>query len=83
MRGVNLGGWFSQVDAIQEKDPETFVDLRTHINTFLGKADFQRIKTWGFDHVRLPVDYFNLFEGPALQPVFRMPGSSDVSFRHP
>lgn len=69
MRGVNLGGWFSQVDAIQEKDPEIFVDLRTHIETFLGTADFERIKSWGFDHVRLPVDYFNLFEGPALQPV--------------
>jgi aryl-phospho-beta-D-glucosidase BglC (GH1 family) len=69
MRGVNLGGWFSQVDCIQEKDPEGFVDLPTHIQTFLGPEDFERVKSWGFDHVRLPVDYFNVFEGPNLTPV--------------
>ena len=68
MRGVNLGGWFSQIDAIQEKDPDSFADLTTHIKTFLGPADFARIKAWGFDHVRLPVDYFNVFHGPELQP---------------
>jgi len=68
MRGVNLGGWFSQVDAIHEKDPDAFVDLTTHIETFLGRADFARIKAWGFDHVRLPVDYFNVFHGPELKP---------------
>ncbi len=69
MRGVNLGGWFSQVDAIQEKDPERFVDLPTHIATFLGPADFVRIKSWGFEHVRLPVDYFNVFDAEDLKPV--------------
>lgn len=68
MRGVNLGGWFSQVDAIAEKDPDAFVDLNTHVATFLGSSDFARISSWGFDHVRLPVDYFNLFEGPELRP---------------
>lgn len=68
MRGVNFGGWFSQVDAIQEKDPGTFVDLRTHVETFLSVADFEQVKGWGFDHVRLPVDYFNLFNEPDLTP---------------
>jgi endoglucanase len=68
MRGVNFGGWFSQVDSIREKDPERFVDLPTHIQSFLGREDFERVRSWGFDHVRLPVDYFNLFEGPALMP---------------
>jgi len=68
MRGVNFGGWFSKVDAIQEKDPATFVDLRTHIETFLLPADFRRVKEWGFDHVRLPVDYFNVFEETSLRP---------------
>lgn len=66
MRGVNLGGWFSQVDAIAEKDPEAFTDLPSHIESFLGPEDFARAKAWGFDHVRLPVDYFNLFQGPEL-----------------
>lgn len=69
MRGVNFGGWFSQVDAIQEKDPESFVDLPTHVSTFLGKEDFARVAAWGFDHVRLPVDYDNVFVEPELRPV--------------
>lgn len=72
MRGVNLGGWFSQIDAIQEKDPELFVDSETHIRSFLSRADFQRIKRWGFDHVRLPVDYFNVFDGEELRPLERI-----------
>jgi endoglucanase len=69
MRGVNLGGWFSQVDAIAEKDPAGFTDLLTHIESFLTPLDFERVKTWGFDHVRLPLDYFNAFDGTELQPV--------------
>jgi len=69
MRGVNFGGWFSQVDAIQEKDPATFLDLRTHIENFISPADFRQVKNWGFDHVRLPVDYFNVFAETDLHPV--------------
>jgi aryl-phospho-beta-D-glucosidase BglC (GH1 family) len=68
MRGVNLGGWFSQVDAIEEKDPEGFPGLRAHIETFLGPEDFARVRSWGFDHVRLPVDYFNVFDARTLEP---------------
>lgn len=60
-RGANLGGWFSQVDAIEEKDPATFPGLETHLDTFLGLEDFRLIASWGFDHVRLPVDWQNLF----------------------
>ena len=63
LRGVNLGGWFSQVDCIQEKDPVGFPGVVPHIETFLGKSDFERIRKAGFNHVRLPVDYFNLFKG--------------------
>ena len=63
LRGVNLGGWFSQVDCIQEKDPVGFPGVVPHIKTFLGKSDFERIRKAGFNHVRLPVDYFNLFKG--------------------
>lgn len=69
MRGVNLGGWFSQVDAIQQKDPAGFIDLGTHVSTFLGAEDFARIGAWGLDHVRLPVDSDTLFAGPDLRPV--------------
>lgn len=62
LRGVNLGGWFSQVDCIEEKDPKTFPGLISHIDSFIGDEDFQRIKDWGFNHVRIPFDYFNAFD---------------------
>jgi endoglucanase len=68
LRGVNLGGWFSQIDAIQGNNPEHFIGEEAHLESFLGPEDFRRIQGWGFDHVRLPVDYFNVFESEALTP---------------
>ncbi|MDR2579079.1 MAG: glycoside hydrolase family 5 protein [Chitinispirillales bacterium] len=62
MRGVNMGGWLSQIDAIQEKDPEKFQGIDKHIETFIGPADFARVKSWGFDHVRVPVDSYLFFD---------------------
>src|SRR5512133_3192023 len=62
MRGVNFGGWFSQIDAIVEKDPENFPGKLAHIRSFLGAEDFKRVKDWGFDHVRLPLDWHCLFD---------------------
>lgn len=68
LRGLNLGGWFSQVDCIEEKDPAGFPGLYGHMETFLGSLDFVRIAGWGFDHVRLPIDYFNFFDRHTLAP---------------
>ena len=45
-KGVNLGGWLSQCDYSTER-----------LNGFITEADFAQIAAWGFDHVRLPVDY--------------------------
>lgn len=45
--GVNLGGWLSQYPAYDHE----------HFRTFITAEDFQRIAGWGFDHIRLPVDY--------------------------
>ena len=45
-RGVNLGGWLSQCDYSQER-----------LDGFITEEDFVQIASWGFDHVRLPVDY--------------------------
>ena len=46
MHGINLGGWFSQCDhSVRRYD------------YFVRKDDFRRIASWGFDHVRIPVDY--------------------------
>ena len=45
-RGINLGGFLSQCPH-EEK----------HYETFIGREDIQKISGWGFDHVRVPVDY--------------------------
>lgn len=47
LRGVNLGGWLSQYDK----------PAKEHFDTFIVKADIDRIADAGFDHVRVPVDY--------------------------
>jgi len=45
-KGVDLGGWFSQCDYTEAR-----------YDTFITEADFAVIRSWGCDHVRLPVDY--------------------------
>jgi hypothetical protein len=44
--GTNLGHWLSQAT----------LD-RAVMATFFTEADVGRIKGWGMDHIRLPVDY--------------------------
>ena len=44
--GVNLGGWFSQCDHTRER-----------YDTFIVESDIEKIKSWGLDHIRVPVDY--------------------------
>ncbi|MDR1870101.1 MAG: glycoside hydrolase family 5 protein, partial [Treponema sp.] len=62
MRGLNMGGWLSQIDAIQEKDPENFPGIDAHIETFITASDFANVGKWGFDHVRVPVDSYLFFD---------------------
>ena len=45
-RGINLGGWLSQCDYSEE-----------HLHSFITESDFEKIASWGMDHVRVPVDY--------------------------
>ncbi len=45
-KGVNLGGWFSQCDHTEDR-----------YDSFITDADFAVIRSWGADHVRVPVDY--------------------------
>lgn len=49
-RGVNLGGWFSQCDYSRER-----------LDSFITEPDFEKIASWGLDHVRIPIDY-NILE---------------------
>ncbi len=51
-RGVNLGGWLSQCDYSEER-----------LDSFIREKDFKQIAEYGFDHVRLPVDY-NVIQNP-------------------
>ena len=45
-RGINLGGYLSQCCHKEE-----------HYDSFIMKEDIEQIAQWGFDHVRIPVDY--------------------------
>ncbi len=49
-RGVNFGGWLSQCDYSDDR-----------LNYFITEPDFEKAKSWGIDHIRIPVDY-NIFE---------------------
>jgi aryl-phospho-beta-D-glucosidase BglC (GH1 family) len=62
LRGLNFGGWLSQIDAIREKDPANFPGIDRHMETFIDKNDFALQKTWGFNHVRLPIDAYLFFD---------------------
>lgn len=46
MNGVNIGGWVSQCRHTIE-----------HYDNFFKKEDVMKIKSWGLDHIRVPVDY--------------------------
>jgi aryl-phospho-beta-D-glucosidase BglC (GH1 family) len=46
MHGINLGGWFSQCDHSEKR-----------YDQFIKREDLSRIRSLGFDHVRIPVDY--------------------------
>ena len=51
MKGVNLGGWLSQGS----------LEL-SHIDSFIKEEDIKRIKDMGCDHLRLPVDFENIYD---------------------
>lgn len=44
--GINLGGFLSQCK-----------HKREHYETFIQESDLKQIAQWGYDHVRLPIDY--------------------------
>jgi len=46
-KGINLGGWLSQYKYYDHQ----------HFEEFIVAEDIQRIAGWGFDHIRLPIDY--------------------------
>lgn len=51
MAGANLGHWISQYGNQSE----------AHWDSYIVESDIERMRGWGMDHIRVPVDYF-LFE---------------------
>jgi endoglucanase len=45
-KGINIGGYLSQC-----------IHTMEHYKSFISEDDIRRIKEWGFDHVRLPIDH--------------------------
>ncbi len=45
-RGINLGGYLSQC-----------IHSPEHYESFIGENDIKQVAEWGFDHIRLPIDY--------------------------
>lgn len=46
LRGINFGGYLSQCEHNLE-----------HYREFISEDDVKRVADWGFDHIRLPIDY--------------------------
>lgn len=66
--GINLGGWLSQYDCLQNC-PQTKGEMDRHLSAYITEEDIVRIAGWRFDHVRLPVDY-KLFEDAQEEKTF-------------
>ncbi len=80
LRGLNFGGWLSQIDAVAEKDPSRFAGDDAHIERFIGREDFTFQKQWGFNHVRLPVDSYIFFTNDE-KPIERRLGYLDCAVK--
>lgn len=48
-KGINIGGYLSQCE-----------HMDAHYASFIDETDIKTIAEWGFDHVRVPVDYLVL-----------------------
>lgn len=60
-KGINIGGWLSQYEFIA-KQPLTPDSLKEHFDSFITETDIKRIAEWGFDHVRLPVSGYLIYD---------------------
>lgn len=68
--GINLGGWLSQYEFLA-RQPLNAENLDRHFSTFITRKELADIRGMGFDHVRLPVSGYFLFdrESRTLSPV--------------
>lgn len=50
LKGVNISGWLSQTST-----------RKVGVDAFFTKKDVQKLASWGFDHIRLPIDEGEIF----------------------
>lgn len=62
--GINLGGWLSQYE-FPAGQPLTDASLKSHFDSFITEKDIRQIAAWGFDHIRLPVSGYLLYDETA------------------
>ncbi|XBX08657.1 hypothetical protein QMP26_11565 [Enterocloster clostridioformis] len=60
-KGINIGDWLSQYDIIAKK-LLTEYSLRQHFDSFIKAEDIRRISSWQFDHIRLPVSGYLIYD---------------------
>ncbi len=65
-KGINIGGWLSQYEFVLDQ-PFTDTEFNVHLDSFITEADLKQIASWGFDHVRLPLSGYFLFDRETLQ----------------
>lgn len=62
--GINIGGWLSQYEFLAQQPPNGD-NLKSHFDSFITENDIRQIAAWGFDHVRLPVSGYLLYDREA------------------
>lgn len=67
-RGIGIGGWLTNYKRFnvlpQEKRLAITEGDLEHFDTYITEGDVERIKRWGFDHIRLGFDQIVLEEAP-------------------
>jgi endoglucanase len=59
-KGINLGGYLSQYEIIVDvSSPDA---VKEHFDRFIRQEDLDRIASWGFDHVRIPLDGYLFYD---------------------
>lgn len=59
-RGINLGGFLSQYEIVT--DMSSGEAVQEHFRKFIQWEDIQNIASWGFDHVRIPIDGYLFYD---------------------
>ena len=66
--GMGIGGWLTNYKRFNVLPEKVRLELNEgdfeHFDTYITEADIERIKRWGFDHIRLGFDQIVLEETP-------------------